>query len=249
MSAGRRYLVAGGASGIGLAFARLAVSRGAAVAILDRDAAALSEAGRQLPSLAAALVCDVTDSEAVDRAVQEAAGALGGIDGVVNCAGIDLRADLESMRDDDWDRVMAVNLGGPMRVCRAAVPHLKRAGGGVIVNVSSAAGLSPLPGRSAYCAAKAGLNMFGKALAMELAVFGIRVVSVCPGAVDTPLLRSSYEEAPDSQAALAAIRARYALGRVAQPQELAETILFLSGPGASYITGATLAVDGGRSFH
>ncbi|AUT47629.1 SDR family NAD(P)-dependent oxidoreductase [Achromobacter sp. AONIH1] len=249
MSAGRRYLVAGGASGIGLAFARLAASRGAAVAILDRDAAALSEAGRQLPSLAAALVCDVTDSEAVDRAVQEAAGALGGIDGVVNCAGIDLRADLESMRDDDWDRVMAVNLGGPMRVCRAAVPHLKRAGGGVIVNVSSAAGLSPLPGRSAYCAAKAGLNMFGKALAMELAVFGIRVVSVCPGAVDTPLLRSSYEEAPDSQAALAAIRARYALGRVAQPQELAETILFLSGPGASYITGATLAVDGGRSFH
>lgn len=249
MSAGRRYLVAGGASGIGLAFARLAASRGAAVAILDRDAAALSEAGRQLPSLAAALFCDVTDSEAVDRAVQEAAGALGGIDGVVNCAGIDLRADLESMRDDDWDRVMAVNLGGPMRVCRAAVPHLKRAGGGVIVNVSSAAGLSPLPGRSAYCAAKAGLNMFGKALAMELAVFGIRVVSVCPGAVDTPLLRSSYEEAPDSQAALAAIRARYALGRVAQPQELAETILFLSGPGASYITGATLAVDGGRSFH
>jgi NAD(P)-dependent dehydrogenase (short-subunit alcohol dehydrogenase family) len=248
MSGGRRYLVAGGAGGIGLAFARLAAGQGAAVAILDRDATALAEAGRELP-LAAALACDVTDSAAVERTVQEAAGALGGIDGVVNCAGIDLRADLESMRDEDWNRVLAVNLSGPMHVCRAAVPHLKKAGGGSIVNVSSAAGLSPLPQRSAYCAAKAGVNMFGKVLAMELAAFGIRVATVCPGAVDTPLFRSSYEDGPDPQAGLAAIRARYALGRIARPEELAEAILFLSGPGASYITGATLAVDGGRSFH
>ncbi|MCY1558043.1 Dihydroanticapsin 7-dehydrogenase [compost metagenome] len=91
--------------------------------------------------------------------------------------------------------------------------------------------------------------MFGKVLAMELAAFGIRVATVCPGAVDTPLFRSSYEDAPDPQAALAAIRARYALRRVAVPEEVAEAILFLSGSGASYITGATLAVDGGRSFH
>ncbi|WP_188588865.1 SDR family NAD(P)-dependent oxidoreductase, partial [Achromobacter denitrificans] len=199
--------------------------------------------------LAAALACDVTDSAAVEQAVREAAGALSGIDGVVNCAGVDLRADLESTRDEDWNRVLAVNLSGPMHVCRAAVPHLKQAGGGSIVNVSSAAGLSPLPQRSAYCAAKAGVNMFGKVLAMELAAFGIRVATVCPGAVDTPLFRSSYEDGPDPQAGLAAIRARYALGRIARPEELAEAILFLSGPGASYITGATLAVDGGRSFH
>lgn len=248
MSARRRYLVAGGASGIGLAFARLAADRGAAVAILDRDAAALAEAGRELP-LAAALACDVTDSAAVEQAVREAAGALDGIDGVVNCAGIDLRADLESMQDADWNRVLSVNLSGPMHVCRASVPYLKQAGGGSIVNVSSAAGLSPLSGRSAYCAAKAGVNMFGKVLAMELAAYGIRVATVCPGAVDTPLFRSSYEDQPDPQAGLAAIRARYALGRIARPEELAEAILFLSGAGASYITGATLAVDGGRSFH
>ncbi|MBO9331308.1 SDR family oxidoreductase [Achromobacter xylosoxidans] len=248
MSARRRYLVAGGASGIGLAFARLAADQGAAVAILDRDAAALAEAGRELP-LAAALACDVTDSAAVEQAVREAAGALDGIDGVVNCAGIDLRADLESMQDADWNRVLSVNLSGPMHVCRASVPYLKQAGGGSIVNVSSAAGLSPLSGRSAYCAAKAGVNMFGKVLAMELAAYGIRVATVCPGAVDTPLFRSSYEDEPDPQAGLAAIRARYALGRIARPEELAEAILFLSGAGASYITGATLAVDGGRSFH
>ncbi|MDF3847240.1 SDR family NAD(P)-dependent oxidoreductase [Achromobacter denitrificans] len=248
MSAARRYLVAGGASGIGLAFARLAASQGAAVAILDRDAAALGESGREL-RLAAALSVTSQASAAVEQAVREAAGALGGIDGVVNCAGVDLRADLESTRDEDWNRVLAVNLSGPMHVCRAAVPHLKQAGGGSIVNVSSAAGLSPLPQRSAYCAAKAGVNMFGKVLAMELAAFGIRVATVCPGAVDTPLFRSSYEDGPDPQAGLAAIRARYALGRIARPEELAEAILFLSGPGASYITGATLAVDGGRSFH
>ena len=151
-----------------------------------------------------------------------AAEALGGLDGVVNAAGIDLQAPLSGMTLADWSRVMAVNLTGPMLVCRAALPHLRRAGGGTIVNVSSAAGLAPLAQRTAYCATKAGLVMFGKALAMELAADGIRVNAVCPGAVDTPLFRSSYEGAADPQAALESIRNRYALHRIAQPEEIAE---------------------------
>ncbi len=247
MSARRRYLVAGGASGIGLAFARLAADQGAAVAILDRDAAALAEAGRELP-LAAALACDVTDSAAVEQAVREAAGALDGIDGVVNCAGIDLRADLESMQDADWNRVLSVNLSGPMHVCRASVPYLKQAGGGSIVNVSSAAGLSPLSGRSAYCAAKAGSICSARCWRWSWPPTAsgsppsararwTRRCSV-PATRTSPIRRPAWP--PSGRATRWAHRAAGRAGR-GHP--------VLSGAGASYITGATLAVDGGRSFH
>jgi NAD(P)-dependent dehydrogenase (short-subunit alcohol dehydrogenase family) len=136
-----------------------------------------------------------------------------------------------------------------MRACRAALPFMRRAGGGCIVNVASAAGLSPLAGRSAYCASKAGVIMFGKALAIELAADGIRVNAVCPGAIDTPLLRSSWENADDPERELENIRQRYALRRIADAAEVAEAILFLCGPASSYITGTALAVDGGRSYH
>jgi len=247
--AGLRFLIAGGASGIGLAVARLALARGARVALLDRDADALSQALQGLGASASGQGCEVADPAAVAPAVDHAAQQLGGLDVVVNCAGIDLRAPLEQVSDADWARLLAVNLTGTMLVCRAAVPHLRHAGGGAIVNVSSAAGLTPLLHRTAYCASKAGVIMFGKALAMELAADGIRVNAVCPGAVDTPLFRTSYEASADPEADLELIRQRYALRRVAQPEELAEAVLYLGGPAASYITGTALAVDGGRSFH
>lgn len=249
MSESSRFLVTGGASGIGLAVARLAISRGAGVALLDRDLEGAQRAQVSLGSRALAIACDVADPDSVAAAVAAAAQGLGGLTAVVNAAGIDLQASLADMRVADWSRVLAVNLTGPMLVCRAAVPHLRGAGSGTIVNVASAAGLAPLAQRSAYCATKAGVIMFGKALAMELAPDGIRVNAVCPGAVDTPLFRSSYEGAADPAAELARIRSRYALHRVAQPEELAESILFLSGPESSFVTGIALAVDGGRSFH
>lgn len=245
----QRFLVTGAASGIGLAVARMAVARGARVGLLDHDAVALAAAADELDGAARPIVCDVSDPAAVHAAVEEAARWLGGIDAVVNSAGIDLLAPLEHMNDADWARTLAVNLTGPMLVCRAALPHLRQAGGGTIVNVSSAAGLSPLPHRTAYCAAKAGVIMFGKALAIEAAPDGIRVNAVCPGAVDTPLFRTSYEGAEAPERELELIRQRYALRRIAAPEELAEAVLYLSGPGATYITGTALAVDGGRTFH
>lgn len=246
---GARFLVTGGASGIGLAVARLAIARGASVALLDRDLEALQRAGDELGPKAHAIACDVSNPESVTAAVGEAAAVLNGLTAIVNAAGIDLQASLADMRDEDWAQVLAVNLTGPMLVCRAALPHLRRAGGGTIVNVSSAAGLSPLALRSAYCATKAGVVMFGKALAMELAADNVRVNSVCPGAVDTPLFRTSYENAADPEAELERIRGRYALKRIARPDELAESILFLSSSESSFITGVALAVDGGRSYH
>ena len=244
-----RFLVSGAASGIGLAVARLAVARGARCGLLDRDREALASASQALGEAVWPIVCDVADAAAVNAAVDEAARWLGGIDAGVKSAGVDSRVPLERLDDADWARTLAVNLTGPMLVCRAALPHLRRAGGGTIVNVSSAAGLSPLLHRTAYCAAKAGVIMFGKALAIEAAADGIRVNAVCPGAVDTPLFRSSYEDSDDPARELDAIRQRYAMRRIAAPEELAEAVLYLSGPGSSYITGTALAVDGGRTFH
>ncbi len=192
---------------------------------------------------------DVADPAAVAAAVRAAASALGGLDGVVNAAGIDLLADIEAMTLADWQRVVAVSLTGPVLVMQAAYPYLKAAGGGTIVNVSSAAGLSPLARRTAYCASKAGLQMASKALAIEAAAFGIRVNAVCPGAVETDLFRSSIDAAADPQAAYEAVRARYALRRVAEPAEIAAAILWLTGNDSSYVTGTSIAVDGGRTFH
>jgi NAD(P)-dependent dehydrogenase (short-subunit alcohol dehydrogenase family) len=244
-----RFVVTGGASGIGLAVARLAVAHGARVALLDRDAQALAGACAALGPSCEGFTCDVTDPAAVNAAVESAVQWLGGLDAVVNSAGVDAVVPLGQTTDAQWFRAMAVNLNGPMFVCRACLPHLKRAGGGSIVNVASGAALSPLRHRTAYCASKAALVMFGKALAIEAADDHIRVNAVCPGAVDTPLFRTSYEDAADPAAELEKIRERYAMKRVADPAEIAEAVLFLASPAASYITGTALAVDGGRTFH
>lgn len=240
-----RFIVVGGAAGIGLATAELLASRGAKVAIIDRNEATVASA----EGIVASLKGDLLDHAGFDAAFAEAVGALGGLDGLINCAGIDLLKPVETMSDAEWARILAVNLTGPMRTCQSALPYLKQSPVGAIVNLSSGAGLMPIADRTAYCTAKAGLVMMSKALAMEWAPYGIRVNAICPGAVDTPLFRTSYENAPDPAARLEQIKTRYALKRIADPAELAEAIVFLASPAASYITGVALAVDGGRTFH
>lgn len=243
---GRRVLVTGAASGIGLAVARLFQKEGARVAMLDRDAARLAQVEVEG---AVALACDVAEEGRVREAVARAAAALGGLDGVVNSAGIDLMRRFEDMRAEEWARVLAVDLTGPMLVCHAALPALKQAGRGSIVNIASGAALRPLEQRTAYCTAKAGLVMFSKALAMDLAPYGIRVNAVCPGIVDTPLFRASWAGAADPQGELARILDRYVIKRPGQPDEIAQAVLYLSSDESSFVTGAALAVDGGRTFH
>ncbi|MDJ1159591.1 SDR family NAD(P)-dependent oxidoreductase [Chelatococcus sp. SYSU_G07232] len=247
--AGRRILVTGGASGIGRACVARFRGEGARVALLDRDRAAtercVAELGRDG---LVALPADAAAPDEVNAAVAAAADGLGGLDGVVACAGIDMEKPLADLSDEDWALTLGVNLTAPMLVSRAALPHLRRQGGTIVI-VTSAAGLVPVPGRSAYCAAKAGAIMLAKALAVELAPERIRVNAVCPGAVDTPLLRSSWETKPDPQAARAAIEARYALKRIAAPGEIADAVLWLTSAESSYVTGTAVAVDGGRSFH
>jgi NAD(P)-dependent dehydrogenase (short-subunit alcohol dehydrogenase family) len=246
----RRILITGAANGIGLASVTRFLAEGATVVALDRDEKALAGLCRQFEGAAIhAVPADVAEPASVAEAVAAGATASGGLDGIVNSAGIDLVADIETMTVVEWSRVLAVNLTGPMLVMRAAFPHLREAGGGTIVNVSSAAGLSPLKHRMAYCASKAGLQMASKALAMEAAEFGIRVNTICPGAVETGLFRSGIEAARDPGAAYEAVRARYALQRIAAPEEIAAAVLWLTSSESSYVTGVALAVDGGRTFH
>ncbi len=243
---GRRILVTGAASGIGLAIARLFRSEGAAVAMLDRDEAAL---GKARVDGASTLVCDVADERQVRAAVAQAATTLGGLDGVVNSAGIDLMRPFERMTSAEWAAIMAVDLTGPMLVCHAALPAMKQAGRGTIVNIASGAALRPLEQRTAYCAAKAGLVMFGKTLAVDLAAYHIRVNAICPGIIDTPLFRSSWEGAADPEGELAKILDRYVIRRPGEPEEIAQAALYLTSDESSFVTGAALAVDGGRTFH
>jgi NAD(P)-dependent dehydrogenase (short-subunit alcohol dehydrogenase family) len=160
---------------------------------------------------------------------------------------MDLVRSLDEMTPDDWQAVMNLNLTGPMLAARAALPHLRAAGGGSIVTVASGAALLPLRHRTAYCASKAGLTMFTKALAMEAAQSGIRANVVCPGAVETDMLRGGF--GADEAAERATVAGRYALGRIAAPSEIAEAILWLTSAEASFVTGAAVAVDGGRTFH
>jgi NAD(P)-dependent dehydrogenase (short-subunit alcohol dehydrogenase family) len=239
-------LVTGAASGIGLAVARMFQQEGASVAMLDRDEVGLTKA-RVVGAVP--LTCDVADEPQVRRAVAQAATALGGLDGIVNSAGIDLMRPFEEMTTAEWARVMAVDLTGPMLVCHAALPALKRAGRGTIVNIASGAALRPLEQRTAYCAAKAGLVMFGKTLAVDLAAHNIRVNAICPGIIDTPLFRSSWTDAADPQAELTRILDRYVIKRPGHPDEIAQAALYLTSDESSFVTGAALAVDGGRTFH
>lgn len=246
--AGRRILVTGAGSGIGAATAMLFGKEGARLALLDQRLGDVAAVARALEG-SLAYECDVARADEVSGTVAQAISALGGLDGVVNVAGIDLLREFAAMTTSEWQKVLDVNLTGPMHVCRAALPALRASGRGTIVNIASAAGLRPLANRTAYCASKAGLVMFTKALALELAALEIRANVVCPGVIDTPMLRASYESAKDPQAAFREIISRPAMGRVGTADDIAQAALYLSGEESLYTTGSTLTVDGGRAFH
>lgn len=237
--AGRRIVVTGAASGIGRAVAELFLEAGAQVAALDRQRPQPFARDQGL-----ALQADVTDPAGVQAAVDEAARAFGGLDGLVNAAGISNTDWADQVSLEDWRRVLDVNLTGTFTVCRACLAHLRAAGGGTIVNLSSGQGLSPFPRRSAYAASKAGVIALSKSIAMEWAP-SIRVNTICPGAVDTPMVRAGYSE----EVLRTQVGPRYALGRIGQPLEIAQAALYLSSAESSFVTGIVLAVDGGRSYH
>ena len=244
---GRRILITGAASGIGLATAARFAAEGAKVAMLDRNEGQLATQSARLGLVA--VTADVADEASVQAAVAQAVRDLGGLDGVVNAAGVDLLRPFAETTAADWRRVMAVDIDGPFHICAAALPAMRAAGRGTIVNIASGAGLRPIENRTAYCSAKAALVMFSKALAMDLTADHIRVNAICPGFIDTPMARGSYEQAPDPEAELRKIMDRYVIKRAGQPDDIANAALFLTCDESAYVTGTAMAVDGGRTFH
>ncbi len=238
---GRRLLITGAASGIGAATARRAISMGAVVALVDRDADGLRSVAGECS--APWFQLDVRDADRVAIVIDAAADALGGLDGVVNAAGVSTIAPFEETNLDLLQFALDVNLIGPMLVCQAALPHLRNGTDATIVTVSSAAALQPLANRAAYAASKSAVLAMSKVMAVEFAP-DIRVNVVTPGAIDTPMVRNSF-----SGDALDRVTARYALGRLGTAEEVAAAIIFLSSTESSYMTGATLSIDGGRTFY
>lgn len=241
---GKSVLVTGGASGMGAATVRLFAEEGAQVLIVDKDArgAALvaAEAGVGAP-----VVGDIVDSAFCDRAVAAAVARTGRLDVLVNCAGAIVRADADHTSDEQWAQVMHVNVTGAFYMARAAVRIMRVQGNGTIINFGSIWGSVGGRGHVAYCASKGAIHQLTKAMALDHAREGIRINAVCPGEVDTPMLRSA-RATPVTDASLQKMADEVVpMGRLAQPEEVARVVLFLASDAASYITGALVPVDAG----
>ncbi len=235
---GVRVLVTGAGSGIGQAVAAEALARGARVAAFDLDPS-------RAPDGAVKLAADVTDDGSVVRAIAQAAAAMGGVDVVVNNAGIGAQGTVEANAIEEWQRVFDVNVFGMVRVSRAALPHLRRSDSAAIVNACSIAATAGLPERALYSASKGAVLSLTLAMAADHLHEGIRVNCVNPGTADTPWIGRLLEKASDPVAERAALEARQPSGRLVSASEVADAILYLASPAASATTGIALAVDGG----
>lgn len=239
---GRRVIITGAASGMGKGIAELFSAEGAALVLLDRDAEKLAAVAEALG--ATACVCDVADAASVKSAVRNAVNTLGGLDGLVNAAGVLIIKPFAELDPDSWHRMIAVNLTGPYNMIRAALPALQAAPGATIVNIASISAYLPSPGGVAgYGATKAGLIMFGKGLAFDLAP-GIRVNTICPGVISTEMTRYIWED-PERKAQAAESNA---LKRLGSTKEIAHAALYLSNDESAFTTGSEIIVDGGLSW-
>jgi NAD(P)-dependent dehydrogenase (short-subunit alcohol dehydrogenase family) len=233
-------VVTGGASGIGAATAGLLKDRGARVAVLDRDTVGMPQGVLAVP-------CDVTDPAAVDRAIGVVVEQLGGIDVVVNNAGIGATGDIGQNDDAEWARVLDVNVTGIARVTRASLPHLRRSNHPAVVNMCSAVAFVGVKQRALYSASKGAVLALTLAMAADHVQEGIRVNAVAPGTTETPWVGRLLDAADDREAAAAALRTRQPLGRLVSAEEVAHAVASLAAPAAASITGTILRVDGGMT--
>jgi NAD(P)-dependent dehydrogenase (short-subunit alcohol dehydrogenase family) len=238
-------LITGAGSGIGLATAERLVADGYQVIGLGRRAQVLRE---QLPAQARALACDVSDSEAVDRIVEQVGADHGRIDALVNCAGLIHRGLLQDMSNAQMQSQINVNLYGTIHMARATLPWLKRSHG-AMVNFSSTLSQHPVSGVSIYAATKGAIEAFSRALAFELAPDRVRVNVISPALVRSDIWLAAGMSEKDYQRLIAARAQDYPLGRVGEPKELADIVAFLLSSATQWITGINLPVDGGSSIN
>jgi meso-butanediol dehydrogenase/(S,S)-butanediol dehydrogenase/diacetyl reductase len=238
---GKRVLITGGASGIGAATAARFLQEGSAVCVLDRDAQARQAIQKQLPGLAGTLDADVSNLKQVQAAFDNAIRIMGGVDVVINNAGISIRHNFLDISPEEWDKVMAVNLTGVFYVAQTAARHMWEQGSGVILQTASTNGLVGQPYYADYNATKAGVIELTRSMALELAP-KVRVCAVAPGYVLTPMQRAEYTDEM-----LAAVNSKIPLQRHAQPEEIAALFAFLASDDAAYMTGQVYTIDGGET--
>ena len=247
--AGKVALVSGGARGLGEAQAKLLAAEGAKVAIgdvLEEEGKKVEAAINELGGEAFFMPLDVTQADQWTQIIDETVSRFGKLDVLVNNAGIGGRGGLEDMTEDEWDEVMAVNAKGVFLGTKLAMPEILKAGGGSIVNISSQMGIvGSDTSNPAYQASKAAVHVFTKSIALRYATQGVRVNSVHPGPIDTPMLQAGFIDPERMQR----VMSKVPMGRVGQPEEIAYGVLFLSSDESSFITGAGLVIDGGYIAH
>lgn len=241
---GKVAMITGAASGIGRASALAFADAGAKLILGDinrEGVEAVADAIKQSGGEAVGLELDITDGDAVNRAVAAAAASFGALHFGINCAGVALAGPpVAEITDEMFDKSVDINLKGAWRCMRAQIPEILRHGGGAIVNVASTMGLVAGPRAGAYVATKHGVVGLTKAAALDYSALGVRVNAVCPGGTDTPMISDEVKQH---------ILAQHPIGRISQPGEIASAILFLASPAASFVTGVALAVDGGWTTH
>jgi NAD(P)-dependent dehydrogenase (short-subunit alcohol dehydrogenase family) len=241
-------MITGGASGIGRSTALLFAQEGAAVAIVDINAEQGQSAVNEIQSMGGKAIfipCNVTKADECRAAVEKTVEAFGGLHILFNNAGIIRRADVIGTTEEEWDRVMTVNVKSIFLMSKYAIPHMEKAGGGSIINTSSGWGLKGGGNAVSYCASKGAVTNMTRAMAIDHGGQKIRVNAVCPGDTDTPMLRNEAKQLGEPEDKFMAEAASRPLQRYAQPVEIAQAVLFLASDAASYVTGAALVVDGG----
>src|ERR1700689_379159 len=245
---GKAAIVTGGAKGIGEATARKLAALGAAVALFDVDCRVGEKTAASIAKSGATcnfFPCNVSVSAEVSQAVAAAASKYGGLDVLVSNAGIQLYGDAETTTEEEWDRLMGINLKGCFLASKFAVAHMLGRGGGAIVIVGSVQSMTAISNSIAYVALKHGLLGLTRAMSLDYAHRGVRVNCVCPGAIHTPMLRWAAGLSDDPEKVIQTCNRMHPLGRIGKPEEVADAIAYLASPMASFITGAALLVDGG----
>jgi NAD(P)-dependent dehydrogenase (short-subunit alcohol dehydrogenase family) len=237
----KRILITGGASGIGAATAARFLDEGSVVCILDRDAKANEQIRKQLPNLAGTLAADVSNGKQVQVAFDDAVRIMGGVDVLINNAGISIRHNFLEITPEEWDRVIAVNLTGVFNVAQIAARHMWERGSGVILQTASTNGIMGYPYYADYNATKAGVIELTRSMALELAP-KVRVCAIAPGYVLTPMQRAEYTDAM-----LEEVNRKIPMGRHAKPEEIAALFAFLASDDAAYMTGHVYTIDGAET--
>jgi NAD(P)-dependent dehydrogenase (short-subunit alcohol dehydrogenase family) len=244
--AGKTALVTGAGRGLGLAMARALVAEGARVAINDVSKDHAAKALAELGESAVSAIADLAQPEGPAHCVDQAVAELGRLDIIISNAAVNIENPIESTTDELWDLHLAVVLRAPHLILARALPELRRSKG-VVLNIASELGLHAIPNNVAYVSAKHGLVALTRALAIELAASGIRVNALCPGTMDTELMRDCAEASGDPEGYYAAFNAYHPLGRIASPQEVADFAVMLVSPRSAFMTGAAIAFDGGST--